>query len=153
VANVGCEQCSQLDLVLLPGGVGTIQQVDDEAMIKFLRERSPAARVTVSVRSGSAILARAGLPDRMRATSAEPFFSLAARRNGKVKWVAEARWVEESRFASSAWVSAGTDIVLSAIARLFGRERARAIPLETEHERQEYGSRAPFYRFVGPGAH
>jgi putative intracellular protease/amidase len=69
VAEFGFAECPRLDLILLPGGIGTIQQLANPALIASLQERASSAEVTISVCSGSAILAKAGLLDGRRATS------------------------------------------------------------------------------------
>ena len=79
----------------------------------------------MSVCSGSAILAKAGLLDGRRATSNKQFFDLARMQSAKVDWVTEARWVEDGPFATSSGVSAGTDMALAVIARLYGKAKAR----------------------------
>lgn len=151
VAEVGFDDCPRLDLVLLPGGIGTLQQLDNLAMIGFLRERSRGAEVTMSVCSGSAILAKAGLLDGLRATSNKQFFDLATFQSDKVNWVPKARWVEDGRFVTSSGVSAGTDMALAVIARLFGKEKAQQIADLTEYEWQSDPNRDPFYKFLNQG--
>jgi putative intracellular protease/amidase len=140
--------CPALDLILLPGGFGTIEQLGNAVLHAFLRERSARAEVTMSVCSGSAILARAGLLDGRRATSNKQFFDLARGQSAKVDWVTEARWVEDGPFATSSGVSAGTDMALGVIARLYGRDRAQAIADLTEYEWQSDPTRDPFVRFL-----
>jgi transcriptional regulator GlxA family with amidase domain len=120
-------------------------------MLEFLKDRSLSAEVTMSVCSGSAILAKAGLLDGRRATSNKQFFSLATSQSDKVKWIAEARWVEDGPFATSSGVSAGIDMALAIIARLFGRERAQLIANLTEYVWQDDPNRDPFYKFLNQG--
>ena len=55
----------------------------------------------MSVGSGSALLARAGLLDGRRATSNKLFFSLATAQSDKVHWLEQARWVEDGKFVES----------------------------------------------------
>jgi putative intracellular protease/amidase len=74
VAQYTFEDCPNLDLILLPGGFGTIQELDNPAMISFLKKKVPAAKVTMSVCSGSWILAKAGHLDGRRATSNKYYF-------------------------------------------------------------------------------
>lgn len=142
------DDCPALDLILLPGGFGTVEQLGNAALHAFLRQRSARAEVTMSVCSGSAILAKAGLLDGRRATSNKQFFDLARGQSAKVDWVTEARWVEDGPFATSSGVSAGTDMALGVIARLYGRERAQAIADLTEYEWQSDPRRDPFVRFL-----
>ena len=148
LAEHGFDDCPALDLILLPGGFGTVEQLGNTALHEFLRERSARAEITMSVCSGSAILAKAGLLDGRRATSNKQFFDLARGQSAKVEWVSEARWVEDGPFATSSGVSAGTDMALGVIARLYGRERAQAIADATEYEWQSDSTRDPFVRFL-----
>ena len=140
--------CPKLDLILLPGGFGTVQQLGNAALHDFLRARAAAAEVTMSVCSGSAILAKAGLLDGRRATSNKQFFDLARSQSANVDWVTEARWVEDGPFATSSGVSAGTDMALAVIARLYGKAKAHEIAELAEYEWQSDGTRDPFAKFL-----
>ncbi len=147
VADHGYADCPHLDLILVPGGIGT-RALLDAPIISFLRDRSPAAEITMSVCTGSALLAKAGLLDGRRATSNKQFFDFARAQGEKVTWVEEARWVEDGPIVTSSGVSAGTDMALAVIARLFGEDRAEAIANLTEYERQTDPTRDPFHRFL-----
>lgn len=152
VADVGFVDCPPLDLLLLPGGVGTLPQLANEALLEFLRARSTSAEVTMSVCSGSALLARAGVLDGYRATSNKQFFSLATGQSEKVDWVEAARWVEDGPFATSSGVSAGMDMAISVISRLWGEERADQIAALTEYEPERDPTHDPFVRYLNEGA-
>ena len=140
-----------LDLVLLPGGIGTLPQLGNAALLEFLRKRSAEAEVTMSVCSGSALLAKAGLLDGRRATSNKMFFQVARSQSDRVNWVTAARWVEDGPFATSSGVSAGTDMALAVIARLYGRERAEQIAIQTEYSWHRDADRDPFAQYLDQG--
>src|SRR5215471_6723148 len=144
LAQYGFNDCPALDLILLPGGVGTLPELNNTAMLEFLRRRSAAAQVTMSVCSGSAILAKAGLLDGRRATSNKQFFTLATAQSTKVKWVEQARWVEDDNMVTSSGVSAGIDMALAVIAHLYGQERADQIAAWTEYEWNQDATWDPF---------
>ncbi len=148
VAEYQFANCPKLDLILLPGGVGTVEQLGNTALHAFLRERARAAEVTMSVCSGSAILAKAGLLDGRRATSNKQWFDLARMQSANVTWVTEARWVEDDPFATSSGVSAGIDMALAVIARLYGRAKAEEIAEATEYEWHIDSTRDPFVKFL-----
>jgi putative intracellular protease/amidase len=148
LAEYGFADCPNLDLVLLPGGFGTVAQLGNEVLLDFLRERSADAQATMSVCSGSALLAKAGLLDGLRATSNKQFFSLATAQGEKVDWVTEARWVDAGRFVTSSGVSAGMDMALAVIERLFGSERAEQIAVLTEYEWHRDPSWDPFVQYL-----
>ena len=151
VAEFDFASAPKLDLILLPGGFGTMRELENPAMLDFLRRRSASAEVTMSVCTGSAILARAGLLDGRRATSNKQFFDLARSQGPAVNWVEEARWIEDGPLATSSGVSAGTDMALAVIARLYGRSAAQQIADWTEYEGQSDPSRDPFVRFLNQG--
>lgn len=148
LAEYGYADCPKLDLILLPGGIGTVEQLGNLATHAFLRDRSAKAEVTMSVCSGSAILAKAGLLDGLRATSNKQWFDLARMQSDKVEWVTAARWVEAGRFATSSGVSAGMDMALAVIARLFGKPKAQEIAEATEYEWHTDSTQDPFVKFL-----
>lgn len=152
LARHGFGDCPSLDLILLPGGIGTLKQLSNEALHGFLRGRVASAECTMSVCTGSAILAKAGLLDGRRATSNKLFFDLATSQSDQVEWIPEARWVEDGPFATSSGVSAGTDMALAVIARLLGRERAERVARVTEYEWASDPARDPFHRYLNRGA-
>src|SRR5205807_8292159 len=59
VAECGFADCPRLDLILVPGGIGSVPALGDEALLTFIRDRGAAAEITMSVCTGSAILAKA----------------------------------------------------------------------------------------------
>jgi transcriptional regulator GlxA family with amidase domain len=148
VARYDFTDCPQLDLILLPGGLGTIQQLGNPALLDFLRKRAASAEVTMSVCSGSALLAKAGLLDGRRATSNKVFFQLASSQSDKVDWVTQARWVEDWPFVTSSGVSAGTDMALAVIARLYGPQRAEEVAIGTEYTWHRDAANDPFARYL-----
>lgn len=151
VAEFDFASAPPLDLLLLPGGIGTMEQLNNDAMLSYLRQQAARAEVVMSVCSGSAILAKAGLLDGRRATSNKLFFSLATSQSDKVEWVPQARWVEDGKFVTSSGVSAGTDMALGVIARLYGRPHAEQVAVLTEYEWQSDATRDPFSQYVNQG--
>ena len=148
VADFGFEDCPHLNILLVPGGFGTLQQLNNETLLNWLRERSEAAEITTSVCSGSALLAKAGLLDGHRATSNKQFFSLATSQSSKVDWVTKARWVDDGTMVTSSGVSAGIDMSLALIERLFGTATAESIATGTEYEWHRDASWDPFSKVL-----
>jgi transcriptional regulator GlxA family with amidase domain len=140
-----------LDLMLVPGGVGTFPQLGNPAIIEFLRERGARAEVAMSVCTGAALYAKAGLLDGRRATTNKQFFAVTCASGPNTKWVAEARWVEDGPLVTSSGVSAGMDMSLAVIAKLWGRPVAEQIAALTEYEWQTDAARDPFAKFLNQG--
>jgi transcriptional regulator GlxA family with amidase domain len=136
------------DLLLVPGGIGTFPQLKNAALLEFLRTRAPKCEVAMTVCSGSALFAAAGLLDAKRATTNKQFFSAITAAGPKTSWVKEARWVEDGAYVTSSGVSAGTDMSLAVIARLWGRAVAEQIAAITEYEWQTDAARDPFVKYL-----
>mgnify|MGYP001380012698 CR=1 FL=1 len=68
-----------------------------------------------------------------------------------MSWVEQARWVEDGKFVTSSSVSAGIDMALGVIAKLYGRAHAEQVALITEYEWQADASRDPFSQHVNQG--
>ena len=148
VADFGYADCPPLDLILLPGGFGTMAELENENLLNFLRDRSQDAQCVMSVCSGSAILARAGLLDGRRATSNKQLFQVATQQSDKVEWVEQARWVEDGRFVTASGVSAGTDMALAVIAGMLGEQHAQMIADFTEYQWHRDADDDPFAKFL-----
>lgn len=152
LADYGFNDAPVLDLIVLPGGIGTFGELENEAMLNFLRERSKHAQITSSVCSGSALLAKAGLLDGRKATSNKMFFNLAAMQSDKVDWIEAARWVDDGEFVTSSGVSAGIDMSLAIIARLFGDETAEMIANGAEYTWHRDADIDPFTQYLNEGS-
>jgi transcriptional regulator GlxA family with amidase domain len=142
--------CPPLDLLLVPGGPGTRQEVDNPVLIDFIRMQAANCRYLLSVCTGSFLLHEAGLLGGKQATT--HWASLdRLRALGDVQVVQE-RYVVDGRLWTSAGVSAGTDMALAFIAAQAGEEVAQKVQAGAEYfpDRRRYGQfdadpRAPGY--------
>ena len=151
LADYGFDDAPALDLILIPGGIGTIPELKNEALLNFLRQRCPQSQVTMSVCTGSALLAKAGLLDGLAATSNKMFFELARSQGDNVEWRESARWVDAGQYVTSSGVSAGTDMALAVIERVFGAELAEQVMNYTEHQWHRHADDDPFAQLLNQG--
>ncbi|BBY55590.1 DJ-1/PfpI family protein [Mycobacterium koreense] len=122
------------DVVLVPGGPGSMAAARDAALLDWLRRVQPGARWTTSVCTGSVVLAAAGLLTGKRATS--HWSALAALTAWGVSAVGDERIVHDGALATAAGVSAGIDLGLWLAGRLASPGRAEAIQLVIEYDPQ-----------------
>jgi len=149
VADFAYDDCPHLDLVLVPGGFGTFQAVAKPELMEWVKESAEKAEITTSVCSGSVILAKAGLLDDRPATSNKQYYTLCTKQGGdKVNWVKEARWVDDGNIVTSSGVSAGMDMALHVISRLYGEEAAVRIANGTEYQWHRDADVDPFAKFA-----
>ena len=138
------DDAGQMDVLLVPGGIGTRVEVENEALLGFLRQQAPGLEILASVCTGSGLLARAGLLDGRRATSNKRAFAWAVEQGPRTTWVPEARWVEDGNVFTSSGVAAGIDMALAVIARLVSPEIATAVANGTEYDWHRDASWDPF---------
>ncbi len=143
------ESAGQAAWLLVPGGFGTRQAIDDPRLIGWLSERAAAAELVMTVCTGTALVARTGLLDGHRATTNKRAFNWVAQQGEQVEWVREARWVRDRSFATSSGVSAGIDMALAIVAEFFGEERAEALRVNTEYDWHRDPGWDPFARLHG----
>ena len=138
-----------LDVLLVPGGTGTRREVDNPVLLDWLKERSQQAELVISVCTGSALLAKAGVLDGVRATTNKMAFAWAASQSEKVQWQKQARWVEDGKFFTSSGVSAGIDMALAVIAKLVNEQAAEQAANFAEYSWQRDANCDPFASVVG----
>jgi len=112
------EKAPDYDILLIPGGFGSRAAVADQPFLERLAQASRRARITTTVCTGSALLARTGLLDGRPATSNKIAWDWVTQQGPRVLWKRKARWVDDGDVLTSSGVSAGIDMALSLIARL-----------------------------------
>lgn len=149
VAEFAFADCPHLDLMLVPGGIGTRREVDNPVMISWLQARAKEAELVTSVCTGAGLLARAGILDGRRATSNKRSLDWVISQGPNVKWVPQARWVEDGKFATSSGVSAGIDMALAIIAGICGIHVAEKVAISMEYEWHRDAGWDPFAKIWG----
>lgn len=125
------ETCPPLDVVMVPGGPGQQDLMEDEAALSFLRKQARAAKFVTSVCTGSLVLAAAGLLKGKRATSHWAAVEhLAAMGAIPVR----EKVVVDGNIVTGAGVTSGIDFALSLAAILDGEAVAREIQLQIEYD-------------------
>jgi cyclohexyl-isocyanide hydratase len=128
--------CPQLDVICVPGGLGTDDMINDEEVLDFLRGQAAGAKYITSVCTGSLVLGAAGLLRGYRAAThwtamdfLVPFGATPA--NTRV-------CVDRNRVTGGG-VTAGIDFALTLVSIMVDRRTAEAIQL-----RLEYNPAPPF---------
>ena len=123
----------QPDIIVVPGGPGTDDQLKDGPVHDWLRAADATTAWTTSVCTGSLVLAAAGLLAGRRATS----HWLALEELGQLGATpVSERVVFDGKYVTAAGVSAGIDMGLTLAGRVAGDEMAQAIQLMIEYDPQ-----------------
>jgi cyclohexyl-isocyanide hydratase len=128
--------CPPLDVICVPGGIGTDDMVNDEEMLDFLRRQAKGAKYVTSVCTGSLVLGAAGLLQGYKAAthwSAMDYLAPFGATPTKTRVC-----VDRNRVTGGG-VTAGIDFALTLVSLLLDRPTAEAIQL-----RLEYNPAPPF---------
>jgi cyclohexyl-isocyanide hydratase len=134
--TISFADCPQLDVICVPGGVGTDDMVNDEEVLEFLRRQAKGAKYVTSVCTGSLVLGAAGLLRGYRATthwSAMDHLAPFGATPTKTRVC-----VDRNRITGGG-VTAGIDFALTLVSIMVDRQSAEMIQL-----RLEYNPAPPF---------
>jgi len=128
--------CPQLDVICVPGGIGTDDIVNDQEVLAFLRKQAEGAKYITSVCTGSLVLGAAGLLNGYRAAThwsamegLAPFGAIPTKTRV---------CIDRNRITGGG-VTAGIDFALTLVGMMIDRKTAEAIQL-----RLEYNPAPPF---------
>jgi len=120
-------------ILFIPGGFGIRAEVHNPALIDSITRLSEQADFVLTVCTGSALLAKTGLLKGCRATSNKISFDWVVEQDPDVRWIRQARWVNDGKYYTSSGVSAGIDMTLGFISDIMGVDTAEAIAKTIEY--------------------
>lgn len=121
------------DILIVPGGggihadgtpYGSRREMDNPAVLSWVRRTAQTAELVLSVCTGSLILGKAGLLDGLSATT--HFLAVDGMRQAapNTDLRPTERWVDNGKVITSAGISAGIDMSLYVVGKLLGKEVA-----------------------------
>src|SRR5437868_950957 len=122
--------CPQLDVICVPGGVGTDDMINDEEMLAFLRRQAEGAKYVTSVCTGSLVLGAAGLLKGYRA--ATHWTAMDFLKEFGATPTHTRVCIDRNRITGGG-VTAGIDFALTLVSHLVDRRTAEAIQLRIEY--------------------
>jgi transcriptional regulator GlxA family with amidase domain len=118
-----------LDILVVPGGRGTRNEVNNENILGWIADRSSNSKLTASICTGSSLLGKAGLLDGREATThwrAFDFLRKSAQREDVLLTLKEPIF-------TSAGISAGIDLALRIVSHFFGIKIGKATARHMEY--------------------
>jgi cyclohexyl-isocyanide hydratase len=123
--------CPPTDVLVVPGGFGVDDAMNDPALMAFVRREGARANYVTSVCTGAFILGAAGLLKGRRATTHWAYHADLAR-TGALP--VKARVVRDGNLFTGGGVTAGIDFALTLAAEIAGDDVAKAIQLALEYD-------------------
>jgi transcriptional regulator GlxA family with amidase domain len=133
IPDATLETCPPLDILVVPGGWGTRQEITNQRLLTWISERAKQVETLTSVCTGAMLLGQVGLLDGRRATT--HWRSLDRMRQSFPAVTVEDKLhvVEDGHVLTSAGISAGIDMALRVVARYFGDAVGRATARHMEY--------------------
>ncbi len=128
--NITIDDAPQLDILVVAGGHGVRQAMNDKAITDFIARQAEGCRYVTSVCTGAFVLGKAGLLKGKKATTHWAYTGLLHKVGAIYK---AARVVEDGKVITGGGVTAGIDFACTLMARLQGEEMARAVQLSVEY--------------------
>ncbi|MGK8500859.1 DJ-1/PfpI family protein [Nocardia asiatica] len=122
------------DILLVPGGPGSVAAAVDDALMAWLRSAHEGTRWTTSVCTGALVLAAAGLLNGRPATT--HWLAQSTLRGLGADARPDERIVRDGRIVTAAGVSAGIDLALWLVGETFGAQQAQTAQLIIEYDPQ-----------------
>ena len=130
-AGNSIDEISDADILLVPGGPGIDSLLNNKDVLDWIRKIDQTTKWTVSVCSGSLLLAQTGLLDGKNCTTHWRRKEQLLKFNVTVKNV---RYVQDGKFITSAGVSAGIDMALYLVSKIAGDQTAMMLQLAIEYD-------------------
>jgi transcriptional regulator GlxA family with amidase domain len=131
--DVTKDNCPELDLLIVPGGWGTRTQIKNTNLLKWIANKSPRTRLTVSVCTGSSLLGKAGLLDGREATTHWHNFDFLRQAAPNAYIREDLRFTMDNSIFTSAGISAGIDMALHIVSYFFGTKIGEATARQMEY--------------------
>jgi transcriptional regulator GlxA family with amidase domain len=133
IPDASLETCPPLDILVVPGGWGTRQEIGNQRVLTWIAERAKEVATLTSVCTGAMLLGQAGLLDGRRATTHWRSLDWMRQSFPAVTVEDKLHVVEDGRVLTSAGISAGIDMALLVVARYFGEAVGRATARHMEY--------------------
>jgi transcriptional regulator GlxA family with amidase domain len=130
-ADNSINEISEADILLIPGGSGIDNLLKNKEILDWILKIDSTTKWTVSVCSGSLLLAQTGLLDGKNCTTHWRRKEQLHRFNVTVK---NERYIQDGKFITSAGVSAGIDMALYLVSKISGDQIAMMFQLAIEYD-------------------
>jgi transcriptional regulator GlxA family with amidase domain len=116
-----------LDIVLVPGGMGTRHQIENPVLIDWLRDAGSHCRWVTSVCTGSQLLHGAGFTSGRRITTHWGFVETLREQAKDATVLDDVRYVADGNLVTAAGVSAGIDMALWLVGQIWDEDLSRSV--------------------------
>ncbi|MFP5391574.1 MAG: DJ-1/PfpI family protein [Gammaproteobacteria bacterium] len=133
VPHLDYAQASDVDLLIVPGGVVTTV-INDAPTLAWIRRAAEGAALVASVCTGAFLLAKLGMLDGLACTTHWEDIGLLRQHFPQLEVRENVKFVDNGRIVTSAGISAGIEMSLHLVARILGQQAAEATARQMEYD-------------------
>lgn len=123
------------NILIIPGGYGAEEiEINNPAMLEWIKSQYDAVEILASVCTGALLLAEAGILDRHKATTHWMDLDRLEQEYPRVEVIRNVKFVDEGHLLTSGGISAGINMSFYIIERWFGFEVAKATAKRMEYD-------------------
>jgi transcriptional regulator GlxA family with amidase domain len=126
--------CPAPDIIIIPGGAGSRKEMNNPAVIDWVKGCAKKAELVLSVCTGALILAKAGLLESLEATTHHNAIKLLKEIAPNTTVHEDRRVADNGRIILSAGISAGIDMSFHVVSKLLGEKYAVEAAYHMEYD-------------------
>lgn len=125
--------CPKLDVLIVSGGIHK-DEMKKQNVLTYLKEQSKNTKLNTSVCTGAFILASAKIIKKQKVTTHFEDCNDLKKQFPKLEVLENQRWVEDKNIITSAGISAGIDMSLYVVSKLYGKKLAKKTAKQMEFD-------------------
>jgi transcriptional regulator GlxA family with amidase domain len=134
-----------MDLMLIPGGIGRKVQMNNPKVLEWVKKHSLKSELVLSVCTGSFILGNAGLLKNLSATTHHGSYDEFEKLFPDTKLIRQVKYVDNGTIITAGGISAGIDMSLMVVGKLHGEQLAKNVARRMEYDWQEVKNDSLFH--------
>lgn len=123
----------QIDVLVVPGGNGTKIEMTKDTVLQWLKEQYTHSQITMSVCSGTRLLGKIGLLNNLKITTHHEVIADMKMIVPTAMIEENVKFVDNGKILTSAGISAGIELSLYVVTKLFGKEVANKAAVYMEY--------------------
>lgn len=144
--DTGLGDCPELDYLVLPGGCGSQQLLENVSFLQWVQERDRELQKLLSICTGAFLLAATGLVDGRKISTHWRFAQSLQARFPAIVVEAEALYCRDGKYYSSGGMTAGIDLCLSVLEQDLGLHMAQTVAQELVMYLRRSGNQSQYSR-------
>ena len=114
-----------IDILIIPGGFGSRKLIKNEKVLNWVKKNYLKSTITCSVCSGALVLGKLGLLDNLSSTTHHQVTELLKEVAPLTNVDKGKRYIDNGKVMTSAGISAGIDLALHIVNKIYGIEAER----------------------------